>query len=78
MTNSETETNSNPISAFFRRLTHSWAWPVIVLIYIVIVTYQVTESPRSLLWRMLFLAGLLLIYYMPQPAWLKILYRRQL
>jgi branched-chain amino acid transport system permease protein len=44
------------------------------LAYVAFVTYQVTEAPRSLLWRVLFLAGLILIFYMPQPTWLKLTY----
>ena len=69
-----TSTRSNPITALFRRLTHSILWPIIVLAYVAFVTYQVTEAPRSLLWRLLFLAGLILIFYMPQPIWLKLTY----
>ncbi|MCC6166538.1 MAG: branched-chain amino acid ABC transporter permease [Caldilineaceae bacterium] len=40
---------------------------LLVLAYIAGVTYLVTQEPRHLLWRLLFLGGLLLIYYIPQP-----------
>src|SRR5215203_5780688 len=74
MTTMETDPNSNPIKRLWHRLTHSAIWPVIVLIYIAFVTYEVSQAPRSLFWRLLFLAGLLFIYYMPHPTWVKILY----
>src|SRR5262249_27487788 len=78
MTNLESEP-SNPFAAFFTGLIRSWLWPVIVFVYIAIVTYGVRESLgaspwRVLLWRILFLSGLLLIYYMPQPIWLKLMF----
>src|SRR5690606_1320108 len=64
----------NPVQDLGRRLLRGPIWPIIVLGYIAFVSYQVTEAPRSLLWRMLFLAGLLLIYYMPQRLALKLAY----
>ncbi|HXF61139.1 MAG TPA: hypothetical protein VNK95_05955, partial [Caldilineaceae bacterium] len=39
---------------------------LLVVAYIAGATYMVTQEPRSLLWRLLFLAGLLFVYYMPQ------------
>lgn len=45
---------------------------ILMLIYLAGVTYMVTQSPRALLWRLLFLAGLLLIYYIPQPMAAKV------
>jgi branched-chain amino acid transport system permease protein len=68
----ETEISNNPIPALFRSLTRSPIWPILVFAYLAVVTYQVVEDPRSLLWRVFFLCGLLLIFYMPQRAWLKI------
>ena len=67
-------TSRNPIALLFYRLVHSPIWPVLVLVYIALVTYEVTKAPRSLTWRLLFLAGLILIFYMPQRLWLKLLY----
>ena len=67
-------TTTNPLAHLWFRLTHSPIWAAIVFVYIAYVTYEVTQAPRSLLWRLLFLAGLLLIYAMPQPAWIKLLY----
>jgi branched-chain amino acid transport system permease protein len=72
--NSAVETNTHPLSALFSWLTHSPLWPLIVLAYVAYVTYEVTKSPRDLTWRILFLAGLLLIFYMPQRAWIKLLF----
>ncbi|MCC6457228.1 MAG: branched-chain amino acid ABC transporter permease [Caldilineaceae bacterium] len=78
MTETRTETQPairrNPLSTLFVRLTHSPIWPVLVLAYVAVVTYQVTEAPRSLFWRLLFLTGLLLIFAMPQRLWLKLTY----
>jgi branched-chain amino acid transport system permease protein len=68
------ETTSNPITRLLRRLVYSPIWPVLVLLYIAFVTYEVTKEPRSLTWRVFFLFGLILIFYMPQRAWLKITY----
>lgn len=69
-----TNTSRNPIALLLYRLVHSPIWPVLVLVYIALVTYEVTKAPRSLTWRLLFLAGLILIFYMPQRLWLKLLY----
>lgn len=65
---------SDWLQTLWDRLTHSPAWPVIVLLYIATTTYLVTTAPRALQWRLLFLAGLLLIYYMPQRPVLKLVY----
>ena len=65
----------NPLAAFWHWLTHHpIIWPAIIFIYIGYVTYELKAAPRALLWRMLFLAGLLLIYYMPQRPRIKLLY----
>ncbi len=69
-----TTTERNPISALFQRLTHSPLWPILVLAYMAFVTYEVTQAPRSLFWRVFFLIGFLLIFAMPQPMWLKLTY----
>jgi branched-chain amino acid transport system permease protein len=69
-----TTTSENSLNRAFAALTTSIAWPVIVLVYVAAVTYMVTEEPRSLLWRMLFLAGLLLIFRMPRWPVLKFVY----
>lgn len=74
MAKTPTETHANPIAAFFHRLTHSAAWPAVVLLYIAFVTYEVIKDPRAPHWRFLFLGGLLLIYYMPHKLWIKIAY----
>jgi branched-chain amino acid transport system permease protein len=66
--------SSNANLNFFQRFVRSPLWPVIVLAYVAFVTYEVTQAPRALFWRILFLGGLLLIFYMPQRAWLKMLY----
>lgn len=70
----DTQSTHNPLATLPRRLIHSPIWPVLVAAYIAVVTYQVVQAPRSLLWRVLFLAGLLFIFYMPQRAWLKLTY----
>ena len=65
----------NSIKSPLQWLVHSWIWPLLVLGYIAYATYLVSEaSSRNVASRLIFLAGLLLIYYMPQPAWLKLLY----
>lgn len=65
---------TNPLAALWHRLTHSPLWPALVLFYIVGVTYQLTLTPRALLWRLLLLGGLLLIYYMPRHPLIKVAY----
>ena len=68
-------TRRNPLAAIVHWLIHhSIIWPVVIFIYIGYVTYELKAAPRALIWRMLFLAGLLLIYYMPQRPRIKLLY----
>lgn len=55
-----------------QRLLRGPAGLLFVIVYIAGVTFMVTQEPRSLLWRLLFLAGLLLIYYMPQRMSIKV------
>lgn len=45
---------------------------ILVIAYIGGVTYEVTLAPRSLLWRLLFMLGLLLIFYIPQRPIIKL------
>jgi branched-chain amino acid transport system permease protein len=61
----------SPTLSPIQRLLRGPAGMIIVLAYVAGVTYMVTQEPRSLLWRLLFLGGLLLIYYMPQPLLFK-------
>lgn len=69
-----TTSTDTTLQGLWQRLYHSHLWPVIVLGYIAFVTYEVTQAPRALLWRLLFLGGLLLIYYMPRHPILKLTY----
>jgi branched-chain amino acid transport system permease protein len=43
-----------------------------VLLYSSVVTYFLAQNPRSLLLRILLLAALLFVYYMPQKGWVKL------
>lgn len=43
----------------------------VVVLWLAFATYVVNEQPRSLLWRLAFLAGLLLIFYLPQRGLVK-------
>ncbi len=47
--------------------------PIFVIGYLAVVTFLLYREPRALLLRFLLFAGLLLIYYMPHKAWLKLL-----
>lgn len=44
---------------------------IILVAYVAFATYQVNEAPRSLFWRLIFMGGLLLIFYLPQHPLIK-------
>lgn len=54
-----------------KRWMSGWLGVVVVTFYIAAATALVAISPRSLLFRILLLSGLLLIYYMPHKLWVK-------
>jgi branched-chain amino acid transport system permease protein len=67
-----TTTSTNPIINLLRWLVNSPIWPVLIIAYISVTTYEVTQAPRALIWRLLFLLGLFFIFSMPQPNWVKL------
>jgi branched-chain amino acid transport system permease protein len=46
---------------------------ILAAAYVALSAWLVTTAPRSLLYRLLFLSALLVIYYIPQRNWIKVL-----
>ena len=46
---------------------------ILAAAYIALSSWLVTTAPRSLLFRLLFLSAILVIYYIPQRNWVKVL-----
>ncbi len=55
------------------RLLSGWGGLIFVILYLVGVTYFLFLDPRALLMRFMLFIGMLLIYYMPQKTWIKLL-----
>ena len=63
---------TNQPSAFHRLMSGPVGF-ILAAAYIALSSWLVTTAPRSLLFRLLFLSAILVIYYIPQRNWVKVL-----
>lgn len=66
-------TKLDPHAPLITRLLAGWLGLIIVPVYTIVVMYFLSSNDRSLWLRLLLLLALLLIYYMPHRAWVKVL-----
>ncbi|MEZ4860909.1 MAG: branched-chain amino acid ABC transporter permease [Caldilineaceae bacterium] len=65
MTTSQSS-NLSPLERILKTFWGNLLYVVLVVAYMTYVTLRINAAPRDLLWRLLFMGGLLLIFYIPR------------